>query len=127
MLKKHGGADKDIFTVEVGKKLHGTFKFYVEDCADGPHITTDAFVQNNSKTDRHFRYEIALLDNSGEPIDFFPKNVRGEGDLAGRGLAGKVGRDDTCSLHVPEGTAETVASYRVRFWESDKTPAKKGR
>ena len=123
-LKKHGGSDKDIFAVEVGNKLHGTFKFYVEDSADGPHITTDALVENSSKTARHFRYEIALLDKSGEPINFFPKNVSGEGDLAGRGLACK-GRDDTCSLLVPEGTAETVASYRVRFWESDKTPAKK--
>ena len=72
MLKKHGGTDKDIFTVEVGKNLHAAFKFYVEDGADGPHITTNAFVQNKTKTDRHFRYEIALLDNSGEPINFFP-------------------------------------------------------
>ena len=121
-LKKRGGSDKDIFKVEVGKKLHGVFRFYVEDSADGPHITTDVSVENATKTDRHFRYEITFLDKSGEPINFFPKNVSGEGNLVGRGAACNR---ETCSLLVPDGTSETVASYKVRFYETDKMPAKK--
>ena len=115
-LKRSAATNKQHFKVEVGKKLHGVFRFYVEDSADGPHITTNVSVENATKTDRHFRYEITFLDKSGEPINFFPENVSGEGNLVGRGAACNR---ETCSLLVPDGTSETVASYKVRFYETD--------
>jgi hypothetical protein len=110
----------DAFTVEIGQNIHGTCKFYIDDFLGQTIINANMSVKNVSKERRNCRYYVAFFDKDGKLVGCANQGLCDEGLASG---------EDTnmcsCLVFVPPGTAETVTSYKVRFYETDKLPEKK--
>jgi len=119
-LKKRDGSDKDVFTIEIGQNIHGACKFFVDEFFGKTIINANMSLKNTSKERRNCQYYVAFFDKGGKLVGCASQGL---GDY---GLApGKDTNMGSCLIFVPDGVAETVTSYKVRFYETDKMPEKK--
>ena len=100
--------------------MRGTCRFYIDDFFGKPIINAPVSVKNTSKERRNCQYYVSFFDKDGQLVGC---TSQGLGDY---GLApGKETHLGSCMIFLPEGTADTVASYKIRFYETDKVPEKK--
>ena len=119
VLKKGSAFDKDVPTVEIGKNIQGTCKFYISDFIGRTIINANMSVKNTSKERRNCQYYVAFFDKKGKLIGCADQGL---GDGLDAGADTQMG---SCLIFLPDGMAETVTSYKVRFYETDKMPPKK--
>ncbi len=108
--------EKNIFKVDVGRCLHGVCKFYISDVVGRPTISANVLVTNPTKEIRGCQYSVAFYDKAGELI-----GCSGGNDMH---IVPGEQANIRCLLFLPDDVAETVASYKIRFYESDATPGK---
>jgi hypothetical protein len=120
-IKKGSAFDKDVFTVEIGQDIHGICKFYLDDFFGGKTVlNANMSVKNTSKKQRTCYYFVAFFDKADRLVGCASQG------LPDSGLApGESTNMASCLVFLPDGMSETVASYKVRLYETDKMPEKK--
>ncbi len=108
--------EKNICRVEVGQHLRGVCKFYISDVLGRPTISAGIEVTNPTNLLRGYQYCVAFYDKAGELI--------GCSERSDTRMMPGCQSDDGCVIFLPDDVAETVASYKIRFYESDATPGK---
>ncbi len=123
-IKSGEWTDKDVFTVELGRNLHGVFKFYVGDCVDFAERKRTAIVavgsiKNPTKEPRGCRSYLAFFDKDGKLV----------GCEGGRVVCllpnqERFTRDFDERRPLSPDAAAKITSYRLRMYETEPLPEK---
>lgn len=115
-IKEGSFFDKDVFTVQVGDKVKGTCKFYIDEFFGKKIINANIQIVNTADKPMHCRYYVAFFDKEGNLI-----GCAGQGTFDEEGLAaGETTQLGSCLIFLPEGLHEKAVRYKIAFYESDK-------
>ncbi len=115
-LKEWSAFDEDVFTVEVGKQIKGTCKFYIDEFFSKKIVNANIKIENTSTVPLFCYYYVAFFDNSGNLVGCGAQ----ESFSGGGGL--KPGESlllGSCLMPLPEGQHEKISSYKIAFYESE--------
>ena len=122
-LKEVRAFSKDAFTVQVGQKIKGTCTFSISDFFHAKIINACCVVQNTGDKPRYCQYYVAFFDKSGKLVGCAGQGI----DDAGLAPSEHPTTLGSCLIPLPLGTHETVASYKVTFYEADVPIGKRAR
>ncbi|MBN2189821.1 MAG: hypothetical protein JW728_01245 [Candidatus Aureabacteria bacterium] len=115
-LKEGSFFDKDVFTVQLGDKIKGTCKFFIDEFFGKKIINANIEITNTADKPMSCQYYVAFFDKEGNLI-----GCAGQGTFDEEGLAaGESTQLGSCLIPLPAGFHEKVIKYKVAFYESDK-------
>ena len=105
-----------VFKVQIGEKIKGVCKFYIEDFLGKKIINANIKITNTSAKVMHCHYYVAFFDKDGNLI-----GCAGQGTFGKEGLpAGESTQLASCLIPLPVNFLEQVVQYKIAFYESDK-------
>ncbi len=114
-LKEGSAFDKDVFTVEVGDRIKGTSKFYIDEFFDKKIIYANIEIKNTASIPFFCQYYVAFFDDEGNLVGCATQGSFGDDGLE----PGETTQFGSCLIPLPQGKHEKVSSYKIAFYESD--------
>ena len=114
LRESDGFSDRNVFVVEIGQKIRGTCKFYIDEFFERRIINANIRIENTARRPMHCEYFVSFYDKKGNLV-----GCASQGTFSDDGLSpGEETQLGSCLISLPLGMHERVASYKIAFYES---------